>query len=204
MPTLTKRQKQALDFIRDFVREYGFAPSYEEIGRGLGISSQSTVHEHVENLQKKGYLIKRWNANRSIDLTEATLERSTAMEVPLAGRIAAGKPIEAVTSSDSIAIPPQMLGRQETYVLQVKGDSMVDDHVVDGDYVVVEKRAAAQDGEMVVALIKGEEATLKRFRFARGQVRLEPANPRYEPMIYDPEDVEIQGIVIGILRKYTR
>jgi repressor LexA len=204
MQSLTKKQKLVLDNIRHFMDNFGHAPSYEEIARGLGLSSASNIHVHVENLKAKGFLTKKWNANRSIDLAEPMPAPRMAEEVPLSGRIAAGSPIEALEQSESIAIPAAMMGRGRTYVLQVKGDSMVEDHIMDGDYVIVEKRDAALNGEMVVALIKNTKATLKRFRRRGRQIMLEPANPSYEPMVFDEKDVTVQGVVIGILRKYRR
>ncbi|MEW6533547.1 MAG: transcriptional repressor LexA [Thermodesulfobacteriota bacterium] len=204
MPTLTKKQKLVLDFIKSFVTEHGYAPSYAEIAEGLGLSSQSTVHAHVENLQVKGFLTKRWNANRSIDLELGERAPSEVREVPLLGRIAAGEPLEAVEDLETIALPEYLLGRGDAYVLQVRGDSMIDDHIMHGDYVIVEKRDAARDGEMVVALINRSEATLKRFRREGRKVRLEPANPRYHAQVYDEKDVNIRGVVVGILRKYGR
>lgn len=204
MKSLTKKQRQVLDYIRTFMELHGHAPSYEEIAQGMGLSSASTIHVHVENLRLKGYLTKRWNANRSIDLSEPAFGAALVEEVPLAGRIAAGEPIEALQDVETIAIPASMLGLHPTYVLQVKGDSMIGDHVLDGDYVIVERRQTALDGEMVVALVKGTEATLKRFRRYRNKIHLEPANPAYEPIVLDEKDVSIQGVVVGILRKYRR
>jgi len=204
MKSLTKKQRQVLDYIRTFIENLGHAPSYEEIAQGLGLSSPSTIHVHVENLRRKGYLTKKWNANRSIDLAETGPEVALAEEVPLAGRIAAGLPIEALQDVETIALPSSMLGRHPTYVLQVKGDSMIGDHVLDGDYVIVESRQAALDGEMVVAIVRGSEATLKRFHRHRNKIHLQPANPAYEPIILDEKDVSIQGVVVGILRKYRR
>ncbi len=202
MQTLTKKQKQVLDYIERFITDFGHSPSYDEIARGLGLSSPSTVYVHVQNLRKKGYLTKKSYSNRSIDFPQASTAVQQAVEVPLAGRIAAGLPIEAVQDTEAIGIPAHMLGRNETYVLQVKGDSMIEDHVVHGDYVIVESRRTARDGEMVVALVENDQVTLKRFRRHRGKIKLEPANPAYQARIYDEEDVRIQGVVIGILRKY--
>lgn len=204
MQSLTKKQRMVLDYIRLFLAEHGHAPSYEEIARGLGLSSPSTIHAHVENLTRKGYLTKRWNANRSIDLSEPPDIQSTAEELPLVGRIAAGLPIEAIEDRDKIAVPAHLVGRNDTYVLLVKGDSMSEDHVLDGDYVIVEKRETASDGEMVVALIRNSEATLKRFRRVGNRIRLEPANPAFEAMVFDESEVIIQGVVVGLLRKYDR
>lgn len=204
MKSLTKKQRQVLDFIKQFIDTQGYAPSYEEIAAGLGLSSQSTIHVHVENLREKGYLTKKWNANRSIDLRERIEAVTRPVELPLAGRIAAGEPIEPVEDLETIAIPPDLIGKKETYVLQVKGDSMIEDHVMDGDYVIVEKRQVAREGEMVVALIRKTDVTLKRYRRRGNNVVLEPANPAYEPRVFPETDVTIQGIVVGILRKYAR
>jgi repressor LexA len=204
MQSLTKRQRKVLDYIRFFLAEHGHAPSYEEIALGLGLSSPSTIHAHVENLRHKGYLTKRWNANRSIDLPEFLGMHAPTEELPLVGRIAAGLPIEAIEDLGTIAVPAQITGGHGTYVLRVNGDSMSEDHVLDGDYVIVEKRETASDGEMVVALIRNSEATLKRFRREGKLIRLEPANPSYEPMMFDESEVTIQGVVVGLLRKYDR
>ncbi len=204
MQTLTKKQKLVLDYIRSFVEEHGHAPSYEEIAHGVGLSSPSTIHSHVKKLEQKGYIRKKWNANRSIDLSEPARELKSAIEVPLAGRIAAGLPLEAIQDQETIAIPSDMLGKYDTYVLMVKGDSMQGDHVLDGDYVIVERRPSARNGDMVVALVRNSEATLKRYRRDRGKILLEPANPAYPVMVYDEEDVVVQGVVVGILRKYGK
>lgn len=204
MRTLTKKQKQVLDFITAFIDEHEFAPSYEEVALGVGLSSTSTVHAHVENLVQKGHLLKKWGANRSLDLPKPPRTVTAEVELPLVGRVAAGRPIEAVAYPEAIAVPPDMVGKGETFVLQVTGDSMIDSHVVDGDYVLVEKTSMPHDGDMVVALLRGSEATLKRFRRVRDTVRLEPANPAYEPIVVDEADVTIQGVVVGILRKYRR
>lgn len=202
MRSLTKKQKQVLDYIRNFVEEHEYVPSYSEIADGLGLSSPSTIHAHVENLKLKGYLTKKWNANRSLDLSATSENESGTAELPLMGHIAAGLPIEAILGNDRITVPADMLGRNETYALRVKGDSMNDDHVLDDDVVIVEKRSSAADGEMVVALIKGSETTLKRYYRDEGRIRLEPANPLHQAQIYDEADVVIQGVAIGILRKF--
>ncbi len=204
MQSLTKKQRMVLDYVRRFLAEHGHAPSYEEIARGLGLSSVSTIHAHIENLKLKGYLTKRWNANRSLDLAETLSIQSRTTELRLVGRIAAGTPIEAIEGGDTIDVPAHLVGRHDAYVLHVKGDSMREDHVLDGDYVIVEKRQTAEDGEMVVALIRNSEATLKRFRRAGNRIKLEPANPAYEVMEFDESEVMIQGVVIGLLRKYDR
>jgi repressor LexA len=199
---LTKKQKETLDFIRSFIREHDHVPSYEEIAAGLGLRSVSTVHAHVENLRIKGYLTKTAHSGRSLEPATVPRRGAAAAEVPLAGSIAAGLPIEAIEDTDTLAIPVDMLGRNGTYVLKVKGDSMIDDHVMDGDYIIVDKRETAENGQMVVALIDGREATLKRYRRKGRKIVLEPANPAYKPVTYERSRVAVQGIVVGILRKY--
>ena len=203
-PYLTKKQKQALDYIKEFVEAHDYAPSYEEIATGIGLSSPSTIYVHVVNLINKGYLTKRWNANRSLELPGESVLPPAVVEAPLLGYIAAGLPIEAVELPESIGLPADIVGKNETYVLRVKGDSMIEDHIMDGDYVIVERRDWAHDGEMVVALIGKSEATLKRLRHARGKIVLEPSNPRYKSMVFAADEVTVQGVVVGILRKYRK
>jgi repressor LexA len=198
---LTKRQKEILDFITRFMDEKRYSPSLMEIGREFNLSSVATIHKHVENLQKKGYVRKSWNANRSLELTEKALGIS-AIRLPLVGRVAAGRPIEAIEEHEVIAVPEDMVGKSRTYVLQVRGDSMIDEQIRDGDFVIVEERPRARNGEMVIALIDGDEATLKKFYQEGKKVRLQPANPGMKPLIYEADRVQLQGVVIGVLRKY--
>lgn len=198
---LTKRQREVYEFVGSFIEENGYAPSLEEIAEHFGLSSVATVHEHLANLEEKGVLRRDPNRSRAVELTRPGL--SSAVELPLLGRVAAGEPIEAVFDNETIAVPEDLLGRGETFVLEVSGDSMVDEHIASGDYVVVERRDIARDGERVVALIDNESATLKTFRRQPdGRIRLEPANARYEAQIYDASRVRIQGVAIGVLRKY--
>jgi repressor LexA len=201
---LTKKQKQVLDHIKEFVDAHDYAPSYEEIATGIGLSSPSTIYVHVVNLINKGYLTKRWNANRSLELPGESVLPPAVVEASVLGYIAAGLPIEAVELPESIGLPADIVGKNETYVLRVKGDSMIEDHIMDGDYVIVERRDWADDGEMVVALIGKSEATLKRLRHARGKIVLEPSNPRYKSMVFAADEVTVQGVVVGILRKYRK
>lgn len=201
MTNLTKRQREIYEYIRDFIEENGYAPSLEEIAGHFGLSSVATVHEHLENLESKGVLRRDANRSRAVEITRPGL--SQAVDLPLLGRVAAGEPIEAVADTETIAVPQDLLGRGETFVLEVSGDSMVDEHIADGDFVIVERRDIARDGERVVALIDNESATLKTFRRQPdGRIRLDPANPRFEPQIYDAARVRIQGVAIGVLRKY--
>jgi len=199
---LTKRQREILDFITRFLDEKGYSPSLEEIGSHFNLSSVATVHKHVDNLRKKGLVRKSWNANRSLELTRAATG-VRAIRLPLAGRVAAGQPIEAVEQRDFIAVPEDMVGRKETFVLQVRGDSMIEEQIRDGDYVIVEKRSRARDGEVVVALVDEDETTLKRFYKEGDRVRLQPANPTMQPIRVPASRVRIQGVVVGLLRRYA-
>ena len=200
---LTKRQKEILDFLEIFVGEYGYTPSYEEIAKNFGYTSLATVHEHLENLRTKGYIRKSYNASRSIELVSD--ERTTsAVELPLLGLVAAGRPIEAVQDQESVAVPEDMVTRGGNhYVLRVRGDSMIEEQIRDGDYVIVNSRSTASNGEMVVALVHGDSATVKKFyREGNGQVRLQPANVTMEPMYFPSNDVAVQGVVVGVIRRY--
>ncbi len=199
---LTKRQKEILDFLSRHIERKGYAPTIEEIGEHFGLSSLATVHKHLTNLQDKGLIKRAWNRSRALELipTEVKVQ---AVELPLLGRVAAGSPIEAISGTETIFVPEDMVGRKETYVLQVKGDSMIEEQIREGDYVIVENRQTARDGEMVIALLEGETVTLKKlFREAGGRVRLQPANARMDPLYVNERDLRIQGVVIGVLRRY--
>ena len=198
---LTRRQREIYDFVRGFVDEKGYSPSLEEIGGAFGLSSVATVHKHVGHLVEKGLLRKGWNRSRSL---EPVAEDGRAL-VPLrlAGVVAAGAPIEAIEDHETIGVPPDLVPpRGESFVLRVRGDSMIDEQIRDGDYVVVESRAEARDGETVVALIRGEEATLKKLYRRGSRVRLVPANATLSPLEVPARDVRIRGVVRGLLRRY--
>ncbi len=198
---LTRRQRQILDFIRDFVAERGYSPSLEEIGAHFHLSSVATVHKHVQHLVDKGQLRKAWNRARSVEPVEPV--ESGLVDLPLAGVVAAGAPIEAIEGDETIAVPRELAGRRgETYVLRVRGDSMIDEQIRDGDYVVVERRPEVRDGQTVVALIEGRDATLKKFYRRGASVRLVPANAAMRPIELPAEDVELRGVVRGLLRRY--
>jgi repressor LexA len=198
---LTRRQREIYDFIRRFVAEKGYSPSLEEIGAAFGLSSVATVHKHVTHLVEKGMLKKAWNRSRSVEPVEATGAGSLAL--PLAGVVAAGAPIEAIEDNETIEVPPDLVApRSSSFVLRVRGESMIDEQIRDGDFVVVESRNQARNGETVVALIRGQEATLKKFYLDGGRVRLEPANVTMRPIEVPAEDVEIRGVVRGLLRRY--
>jgi repressor LexA len=198
---LTRRQREVLDVIRDLIERHGYSPSLEEIGSELGLSSVATVHKHVSLLVEKGYVQRTWNQNRSIELTGA--ESAATVRLPLRGAIAAGQPLEAVPTDESICVPADMVRqREKSYVLRVQGDSMIDEQIRDGDLVVIEGRDVAREGETVVALIDGSDATLKRFFSEGSQVRLEPANPTMHPIRVPAARVKIQGVAVGVIRRY--
>jgi len=199
---MTRRQKEILDFVGRHIEKKGYAPTIEEIGEQFGLSSLATVHKHLTNLQQKGLIKRLSNRSRAMELVASEM-KVHAVELPLLGRVAAGSPIEAIEDRETIFVPEDMIGRKETYVLQVKGDSMIEEQIRDGDYVIVESRTTARDGEMVIALLEGERATLKKLYHERpGVIRLQPANATMKPILVDADDVTIQGVVIGILRKY--
>jgi len=198
---LTKRQREILDYLNEFIQQHGYAPSLEEIGRRFGLSSLATVHKHLTNLQEKGFIKRAWNRSRSVELVPTRMT-GRAVEVPMLGYVAAGLPIEAVAGTDMIAVPEDLVGNRETYVLKVKGDSMIDEQIRDGDFVVIEDRKTANNGEMVIALLSGSDVTLKKFYREDGRVRLQPANPTMQPIFVDGDRVQIQGVVVGVMRKY--
>ena len=199
---LTRRQREVLDVVRTFIERNGYSPSLEEIGEALGLSSVATVHKHVSHLVDKGLVRRVSNQNRSIDVVAEA--EAASLELPLLGTIAAGSPLEAVRGDATIAVPADMLRRGTSgYVLRVRGDSMMDEGIRDGDLVVVESRQAARDGETVVALVDGHEATLKKLYRENGIVRLQPANPAVRPLVLDADRVQVQGVVTGVIRKYA-
>lgn len=200
---LTRRQKQILDYLQEYLTANGYAPSYEEIAEHFGYASLATVHEHVENLRVKGYVRKGYNESRSLEVVPAESSVS-AVELPLLGLVAAGLPIEAVEDRETLSVPEDFLRRGgRNFVLRVAGDSMVDEQIRDGDYIVVNSRERADNGEMVVALVDGEAATVKKFyRESDGNVRLQPANPTMQPMYFRPDRIRVQGVVVGVIRRY--
>jgi repressor LexA len=201
MLPLTKRQREILDFLNDFIQQHGYAPSLEEIGKRFNLSSLATVHKHLTNLQDKGFIKRAWNRSRSVELVPTRMG-GRAVELPMLGYVAAGMPIEAVAGSETLAVPEEMVGRRDTYALRVRGSSMIDEQIRDGDFVIVEDRKTAENGEMVIALLGGAEVTLKKFYRENGHVRLQPANPTMSPIVVTAEQVQIQGVVVGVLRRY--
>jgi repressor LexA len=204
---ITKRQRQVYDFIAEFVHRNQYSPSFEEIGEGLGLTSLATVHKHISNLEKKGLLSRDYNRSRSIDLLppKGRLKQSMSVNsgtmVPLMGRIAAGQPIEAIERAETISLA-DFTRSKEVFALEVRGESMQDEHILDGDYVLVEKTKVAHNGDIVVALVEGSDATLKRLYREGENIRLQPSNAKMKPIIVPAKNVEVQGRVIGVLRKY--
>jgi repressor LexA len=202
MLPLTKRQREILDYLNDFIQQHGYAPSLEEIGRRFGLSSLATVHKHLTNLEEKGFIKRAWNRSRSVELVPTRLG-GRAVELPLLGYVAAGAPIEAVVGSETIAVPEDLVGKRDSYVLRVRGDSMIDEQIRDGDFVIVEDRRTAENGEMVIALLNGSDVTLKKlYREQQGRIRLQPANPALQPLVVPSDQVQVQGVVVGVMRKY--
>ena len=209
---LTPRQKEVLDFLVNFVEDNGYSPSFEEIAAGLKLASLATVHKHISALEGRGYLKRGFNQSRSLDVSadyvsqhkraKIVATQPQRFEVPLAGKIAAGVPVDATQQQETLSFG-DFLGNESTFALQVRGESMIDDHIMHGDFVLVEKTDRVRDGEIVVALVDGNETTLKRFyREADGVARLQPANASMEPIRVPLDNVFIQGRVLAVLRKY--
>lgn len=199
---LTKKQRQILDFITEFTRDNGYAPSLREIGRHFNLSSPATIHAHVRTLEKKQMLKTSFNQARSIEIIPANVNWVASLELPLVGLITAGEPIEAVEEKDIIAVPADFVtDSANSYVLKVKGESMIEEGILDGDYVIVERNPSPQNGDVVVALLNNAYATLKKFYRERERIRLQPANSSMRP-IYAADPL-IQGVVKGVIRKFA-
>ena len=199
----TPRQKQILDFVTRSIDRRGFAPSIQEICDHFDLASTATVHKHLKNLAARGLLTRESHRSRALEVPGVSA--TEGVEIPLLGRVAAGVPIEAISNPDTISIPSDWLGRGERFALRVRGDSMIDAHIEDGDIVVVEKKETARDGDTVIALVDDSEATVKVYRAqADGTVRLEPRNESLKPMVFEAGRVGIQGLVVGVLRRYNR
>lgn len=207
---VTKRQKQVLDFIARFIDDNGYSPSYEEVARGLNLASLATVHKHISTLETKQYLKRGFNQSRSLDMGPKYVQElrrvrtePASLEIPLLGRIAAGSPVEAIEQRETLKLG-DFAGNPDVFALKVRGESMIEDHICDGDMVIVEKTTRVRDGDIVVALVEGLETTLKRFyRESADTVRLQPANAALQPIVVRLQDLEIQGRVLAVLRKYS-
>jgi repressor LexA len=212
---LTKRQKEVMDFLHDFVQENGYNPSYEELAGGLNLASVATVHKHISTLEKKQYLRRSHNQSRSLEVTAKYFQEQkkfgskvvempgpgNAIEVPLLGRIAAGALVENVPSQATLSFG-DFVGNSDTYALEVRGDSMIEDHICSGDYVLVERSTSVRNGDIVVAMVDGSESTLKRYYDEGERVRLQPSNSAMAPIFVSKSGLEIQGKVLAVLRKY--
>ena len=206
---LTERQRRVMDYIANFLHENGYSPSFQEIADGVGLSSIATVHKHIATLERKGFLRRGHNQSRSLEpsiryVQESRRQRGgrAALELPLLGRVAAGHPVEAFEHPETLSLA-DFSGQKDVFVLKVKGDSMIEEHILDGDYILVEKTSRANDRDIVVALIGGSETTLKRFhRESDGRIRLQPANARMKPIYVAPDQLTIQGRLIAVLRRY--
>lgn len=197
MGVLTPKQKKVLDYIEDFTARQGYPPSQQEIARAFGFRSLGTVQNYLVRLEREGFLARQWNARRGMRVVQA---QGSGCELPLAGTVAAGKPIEAVETPDTIEVPASMAGQGKNFVLRVQGDSMIGDGILDGDLVVVRKQHTAETGQTVVALIAGE-ATVKRFYRKGRRIELHPANPAMAPiLVEDDESFRIEGVVVGVIR----
>ncbi len=197
--SMTRRQQEILAFVKDFLSRHGYSPTLEEIARHFGISSLNGVYKHLKSLEQRGLIRRLSNQARSIQVIERT---RTAATLPLLGRVAAGRPLEAVTAPEEICVPETFLTGKSNYVLRVNGDSMIEEQIRDGDYVVMEQREQANNGEIVIALVDGENATLKKYYREGRQIRLQPANESIAPILVDESRVRVQGVVVGLMRKY--
>jgi repressor LexA len=205
---LTRRQKEVMDLLSRFIEKHGYSPSYEEIASGLGLASLATVHKHVQALEAKQYLRRNYNHSRSLEIGERYFREEKARRpasddsIPLLGRIAAGVPVEAIATPEALHFS-DFVGNDNTFALQVKGESMIEDHICSGDFVLVEKADSVKNGDIVVALVDGSEATLKRYyREPDGRIRLQPANSAMAPIFVDPAQLLVQGRVLAVMRKY--
>lgn len=209
---LTRRQREVFEFIREFIADKSYSPSLEEIAKGLDLSSLATVHKHLSNLAEKGLIKRHWNRGRGIEIVSeintpnmVQMELDAAYRLPIRGTVAAGAPIETFeTSDDTFSVPSDMVRNAEnSFVLRVRGDSMIEDGIHEGDLIIVERTRDARNGQVVVALVNGYETTVKRFYKEGSTIRLQPANSTMAPIIAMAKDVELQGIVVGLIRRYA-
>lgn len=201
MSNLSKRQSEILNFVKNFVKDYDYSPSYREIGDALGISSPATIHQHIQTLKSKGFLNLDPSAPRSLELTNKVMKLGKTIELPLVGLITAGEPIEAIEERETIGVPADLVRDENAYVLRVKGESMIDEGIWSGDYVVVERNHSPQNGDVVVALLNNAYVTLKKFYKEANRIRLQPANAAMKPIYC--KDVAIRGIVRAVIRKFA-
>ena len=200
---LTKRQREILTYLSSYCEDNGYAPSFEEIASQFNYNSLATVHEHLTNLERKGYIKRSYNESRAIEILPSEAYPKS-VELPLLGAVAAGVPIESLAHSETMAVPDDFIRRHGShYVLKVRGNSMIDAHIGDGDFVIVNERRSADNGEMVIAMMQGTAATVKKFYRERdGRIRLQPANDTMEPLYVHENDISIHGVVVGVLRRF--
>ena len=199
--TLTKRQSEVLKFVKTFIKDYDYSPSYREVADGLGLSSPATVHQHLQTLKSKGYLNMDPESSRGLELTSKVMKLAKSIELPLVGLITAGAPIEALEENETMAVPAYLVADENAFVLKVKGQSMIEEGILDGDYVVVERNHSPRNGDVVVALLNNAFATLKKFHRETNRIRLQPANAAMKPIYC--KDVAIRGVVRAIIRKFA-
>ncbi len=200
---LTPRQSEILAYVIEYSQEHGYAPTLQEIGDRFDLSSVATVHKHVGQLVVKGFLRRgRPNASRDLEVVAQDRQVNGVVLIPVLGTVAAGYPIEALEDREEIALPEDWLGKGRTYALRVRGDSMIDEQIRDGDTVVVEAREVARNGETVIALVDGDSVTVKQYYRRGAQIRLQPANPSFPTMDFPEERVRVQGVVVGVLRRF--
>jgi repressor LexA len=200
---LTKRQRQILDYLNSYTAEHGYAPSFEEIAEQFNYNSLATVHEHLTNIERKGYIKRTYNESRAIEILPSDVI-SRAVELPLLGAVAAGAPLEAMTTDETVSVPEDFVRRSGNhYALRVRGQSMIEDQIRDGDFVVVHDRQSADNGDMVIAMLDGGGATVKRYYRERdGRIRLQPSNEHMAPIYVREDQMQVRGIVVGVLRRY--
>lgn len=196
---VTKRQKEILDYLRAYRADHGYSPTFDEIALTFGFSSKGTVYKHIKALKQKGIIRHEWNRTRAIEIEPDVGEYNA---LPVLGLVAAGKPIEAIETDEELKVPADFVGGGRHYVLRVTGDSMIDEHIAHGDFVIVQEKKVAQNGEMVIALIDEAEATIKKFFRRDGKIELRPANEKLQSIVVDAQRVRVQGIVVGVLRRY--
>jgi len=201
MLPLTKRQRQIFDYLSQYIQQHSYAPSLEEIGNRFNLSSLATVHKHLTNLQEKGYIRRAWNRSRSIELVAAHSGERT-VNLPLLGSVAADLPIEAIASPETISVPETLVSNHDNYALRVNGNSMIDEQIKDGDFVIIEDRKSVNDGETVLALLGGIKTTLKKIYREDGRIRLQPSNPSIKSTVVEQSQLKIHGVVVAVMRKY--
>ena len=201
--TLTRRQREILDYLNEYTAEHGYAPSFDEIAEKFDYASLATVHEHLSNLERKGYIKRSYNESRAIEILPSDVFPK-AVELPLLGAVAAGLPLEAQTTGETVSVPDSFVRRTGNhYVLKVRGQSMIDAQIADGDFVVVQDKPTADNGEMVIAMLQDSTATVKRFYRERdGRIRLQPPNDSMQPIYVNENEVSVRGVVVGVLRRY--